>query len=152
MIIREATDADRSFIFGLSPTLIERANLPWHSDEVQRQFQDRYIEENLDEKERRQKIFIAEREGAPLGFIQVIESIDEISQEICARVPLLAVSKEAQGMDVGRKLMDEAENWAKAHGHRIIQLEVFYNNDQARVFYEKRGFHNDTIILVKPLE
>jgi len=151
MIIREATDADRSFICGLSPTLIEHAKLPWHSREVERQFQDRYIAENLDETSRRQKIYIAERDGVSLGFVQVVQSKDAISQEICARVPLLAVSKEAQGAGVGRRLMEEAKNWAKTCGYRIIQLEVFYNNDQARGFYEKQGFQNDTIIMVKPL-
>lgn len=151
MIIREATDADRSFIFGLSPTLIEGAKLAWHSDDVELQFQDRYIEASLDETEGRQVTLIAERDGVPLGFIQVIESKDEISQEVCSRVPLLAVSKEAQGAGVGRRLMEEAEGWSKKHGHRLLQLEVFSNNAQARSFYEKSGFQNETIIMVKPL-
>ena len=151
MIIREATDADRSFIFGLSPTLIEGAKLAWHSDDVELRFQDRYIETCLDETEGRHVTLIAEKDGTPLGFIQVVESKDEISQETCSRVPLLAVSKNAQGAGVGRRLMDEAEGWAKKHGHRLLQLEVFSNNAQARAFYEKSGFQNDTIIMVKPL-
>jgi|TARA_R110002096_G_scaffold436105_1_gene668081 GNAT superfamily N-acetyltransferase len=151
MIIREATDADRSFIFGLSPTLIEEAKLHWHSPEVLSQFQDRYITTCLDDTEDRQIILIAERAGVPLGFIQVVESKDEISEELCSRVPLLAVSKDAQGAGVGRRLMNEAEAWAKKQGHRLLQLEVFNNNHQARSFYEKSGFENDTIIMVKPL-
>ncbi|MBT5187605.1 MAG: GNAT family N-acetyltransferase [Kordiimonadaceae bacterium] len=151
MNIREATDGDRSFIFGLSPTLIERAKLHWHTDQVLSKFQNRYITESLDNTEGKQIILIAEKDGVALEFIQVIESKDEISEEICSRIPLLAVSKEAQGAGVGRRLMNEAEAWAKKQGHRLLQLEVFNNNDQARAFYEKNGFENDTIIMVKPL-
>lgn len=152
MIIREATDADRSFIFSLSQTLIEGANLAWHSDNVELQFQNRYTQDCLDETNAQHVTLIAERDGTPLGFIQVVESKDEISQEACSRVPLLAVSKDAQGTGVGRRLMDEAESWAKKQGHRLLQLEVFNNNTQARSFYEKSGFKNETIIMVKPLK
>ncbi|MBT7583168.1 MAG: GNAT family N-acetyltransferase, partial [Kordiimonadaceae bacterium] len=151
MIIREATYADREFIFGLSPTLIENANLAWHSDDVELQFQNRYTMESLDSTEGRHITLIVERDGVPLGVIQVVESKDEISQETCSRVPLLAVSKEAQGAGVGRRLMDEAESWAKKHGLRLLQLEVFANNEPARAFYEKSGYQNETIIMVKPL-
>jgi len=152
MIIREATDADRSFILSLSPTLTEGAKLFWHSDEVVVQFQDRYAAEALDNTQERQMTLIAETDGVPAGFIIVSESTDEISLEVCAKVPLLAVAKEFHGTGIAKKLMDEAEKWAKAHGHRLLQLEVFYNNERARAFYEKQGFHNDTIVMVKPLE
>ena len=152
MIIREATDADRTFIFSLSPTLVKEAKLPWHTSEVESQFQDRYIEESVYATDGRQIVYIAEKDSVALGFIQVVQSKDEISQEICSRVPLLAVTKEAQGMGVGRRLMEEAQMWAKTNGHRLLQLEVFYNNDQARGFYEKQGFVNETIIMVKPLD
>lgn len=151
MIIREATVADRDFIFGLAPTLIENANLSWHSDDVELQWQTRYIGETLDEKKEPKIVFIAEKDDAQLGFILVMESKDEISGEPCASVPLIAVTKDAQGMGVGRRLMDEAEKWSRDRGHRLLELEAFYNNHSARGFYESRGFQYESIIMVKPL-
>jgi GNAT superfamily N-acetyltransferase len=152
MIIRKAIAGDRDFIFTLAPTLIENANLSWHSEDIVLQWQSRYIGESLDEIKEPQIVYIAEKDGIQLGFIQIVESKDEISNEPCARVPLIAVTKDAQGVGVGRKLMDEAERWAKSRGHRLLQLEVFYNNRSARGFYEKQGFQNETNIMVKPLE
>ncbi|MCC3861862.1 GNAT family N-acetyltransferase [Pseudemcibacter aquimaris] len=152
MNIRDATDNDRDFILGLSPTLIENASLAWHSDQVEREFQDRFIEEVLDNKDVIQQILIAEDNGERLGFIQVEESEDEVSLETCAKIQLLAVTKEAQGKGVGSALMNRAVRWAKEKGFRLISLEVFANNKNARAFYEAQGFQNDTMFMVKPLD
>ncbi|MDG1707343.1 MAG: GNAT family N-acetyltransferase [Emcibacteraceae bacterium] len=152
MNIREATEGDRGFILSLAPTLIENAKLDWHSDKVLNSFQDRYIEESIDQTERPQILYIAEDDGLSLGFIHVVEITEEISQAICANISLLAVTKEAQGKGVGRTLMEQAEKWAKEKGYPILQLEVFYNNHQARGFYEAHGFMNDTIVMAKPLK
>lgn len=152
MIIREATTSDRNFIFDLSPDLIEAAQLSWHSNEVMDRFQKRYIEESIDNQDDPHVLYIAEEDQISLGFIHVIEITEEISQEKCANVTLLAVTKEARGKGVGHALMVKAEMWAKEKGYPILQLEVFYNNDNARNFYESYGFMNDTIIMAKPLK
>lgn len=152
MIIREATTSDRNFIFNLSPDLIEAAQLFWHSDEVMDRFQKRYIEESIDNQDDPHVLYIAEEDQTPLGFIHVIEITEEISQKKCANVTLLAVTKEARGKGVGHALMVKAEMWAKEKRYPILQLEVFYNNDNARNFYESDGFMNDTIVMAKPLK
>lgn len=150
--IRAAKDEDRSFIFDLSPLLAEQARLVWHSEATLRKFQDKYIADHLDGSEKGLTTLIAEMNGTACGFIIIHEGTDELSEEACTIIPLLAVSKEAQGKGVGKKLMTAAEHWALSNGHRLVQLEVFANNEQGRSFYQKQGYVEETLIMVKPLK
>lgn len=149
--IRNATKDDYDFIFSLSEMLATQAKLGWHSEETLIRFQDRYIEETLEETEGNIATFIAEVDGQPAGFIHMHEGTDELSLESITHVPLLAVSPSIQGKGLGQLLMKEAEAWAKSKGHRLVHLEVFANNVEARAFYQKQGFREETLILVKPL-
>ena len=45
--IREATERDHPFIFGLSSTLAEAAQLDWHEDDIVQNMQDNYISKML---------------------------------------------------------------------------------------------------------
>ena len=149
--VREAQKTDRAFILGLSPYLAEVAKLKWHTDIAIQKFQDDYITKMLDQSDEYHTTLIAELDGEAVGFIHVCEAKDSISDERCGTVPLLAVSPVAQGMGVGRRLMLASEEWAKNQGYRLLHLEVFYNNDNARAFYETLGFVGETIVMVKPL-
>ena len=55
-----------------------------------------------------------------------------------AFVRYLAVPDQYRGQGLGRRLMDEAEKIAKAHGYIGLWLDTF--EFQARPFYEKLGF------------
>jgi len=149
--IRNALSSDRAFIFELSPSLAEVANLAWHTDEVVQKMQDDYINEMLDKTSSSQITLIAEKSQIPLGFIYACARKDEISGEACGTVPLLAVSPSAQGMGVGLLLMKSAEIWARDQGYRLLHLEVFANNKKAHAFYQKLGFKAETLHMIKPL-
>ena len=49
IVVREAQEHDRPFIFELSPSLAEVAKLEWHTDDVVRKMHDDYISEMLAE-------------------------------------------------------------------------------------------------------
>jgi len=151
LIIRPANDADREFIFGLSPRLSEVAGLPWHSETVMQKMQNDYIAEVLDKPNTTQLTLIAELNKIALGFIHVCSHKDEISNETCGTVPLLAVSPTAQGKGVGQSLIKAAELWAKEQGYRLLHLEVFANNNKALDFYQNQGFKAETLHMIKEI-
>ncbi len=151
ILIREATDSDRAFIFELSPKLAEVAKLSWHSEETVQEFQDEYISQMLGPGKGPQITMIAEENGSSLGFIHARETKDSISEEACGTIPLLAVAPLAQGRGVGQKLMESAESWSAKQGHRLLHLEVFANNRKAQHFYSNLGFQSETLVMVKPI-
>jgi len=151
IIIKNAQEADWPFIFDLSPRLAEVAKLTWHTDDTVQKMQDNYITEMLNKKSTAQVLLIAHKSDIPLGFIHACEHKDEISAEVCGTVTLLAVSPSAQGLGIGKQLMTAAENWAKSQGYRLLHLEVFANNNNAKGFYQSMGFKPETLHMIKPL-
>jgi GNAT superfamily N-acetyltransferase len=151
IIIRAAVESDRSFIFQLSPRLAEVAVLKWHSDEVIQKMQDDYISEMLINTIVPHTTLIAEKDSIPLGFIHARSHIDSISGETCGTVPLLAVSPKAQGLGIGRALINSVELWAKGLDYRLLHLEVFAQNKGAHNFYQKQGFEAETLHMIKQL-
>jgi len=150
--VRPARDTDTVFIRSLSPALAAGAKLDWHTDAAVQAFQDAYINEMIAETSVPHITLIAEMGGTPTGFIHAREHRDDISGEACGTVPLLAVTASAQGNGIGKLLMEAAENWAKAQGYRLLHLEVFSTNNQARRFYDTLGFKPDTINMIKSLD
>ena len=63
----------------------------------------------------------------------------------------LVVAREARGRGVGTVLLAAAERWARARGYRLITLNVFLDNVDARSVYEKAGYAPETIRPVKVL-
>ncbi|MGB2129765.1 MAG: GNAT family N-acetyltransferase [Flavicella sp.] len=150
--IRETNERDHSFIFGLSSTLAEVAQLEWHDDAVVQKMQDNYISKMLAKASEPNITFIAEIDQKPMGFIHVRTHKDSISDETCGTIPLLAVCPESQGLGIGKALLQIAENWAKDLGCRLLHLEVFANNTNAKGFYKNVGFLPETLHMVKPIK
>jgi ribosomal protein S18 acetylase RimI-like enzyme len=111
--------------------------------------QDAYIDQVLNNTEQPQLTLIAEINHEAVGFIHACSHHDSISEELCATIPLLAVSTSVERCGVGSTLMKAAEEWAKAQGYRLIHLEVFANNDKAQKFYKNNGFNPETLHMVK---
>jgi ribosomal protein S18 acetylase RimI-like enzyme len=151
IVVREAQEHDRSFIFELSPSLAEVAKLEWHTDDVVRKMHDDYISEMLAETSEPNVTFIAESNNVQLGFIHVRTHKDGVSGETSGTIPLLAVAPTSQGLGVGKTLIGYAENWAKGLGCRLLHLEVFSNNRNAKGFYQNLGFQPEIIHMIKPI-
>ncbi|AZI43445.1 GNAT family N-acetyltransferase [Deinococcus psychrotolerans] len=64
----------------------------------------------------------------------------------------LALAEWAEGLGLGQILLNEAENWARAQGLKHIQLHVFATNVRARKLYERAGYSEATLGLVKVLK
>lgn len=148
----EDSDKDRIFIRGLNGRLSGVIDAPTHSKQEVEAFQDHFTATAWEVGAADGTTLVAvDKDGKQLGYIHVRESMDEIANEKCGYVALLAVVAEAEGAGVGDALLREAEQWTRRKGFRRLSLDVFASNLRGRRFYEKAGFRPETIRLIKQL-
>lgn len=71
---------------------------------------------------------------------------------VYARVVVLSVSRESQGLGAGAALVRAVEGWASARGAREIFVNSGNQRAEAHRFYASRGYTQTGIRLVKALE
>ena len=92
---------------------------------------------------RREACWIAEREGANLGCVFLVQARDEQTQapiDGVAQLRMLLVEPAARGLGLGRRLVGECERFARQAGYRRITLWTNGNLLAARGIYAAAGY------------
>jgi len=91
----------------------------------------------------REACWIAERAGANVGCVFLVQARNEASGEAVAgtaQLRLLLVEPTARGLGIGARLVDECERFARDHGYRRIVLWTKSVLVAARAIYAKAGY------------
>jgi GNAT superfamily N-acetyltransferase len=90
--------------------------------------------QNFDPK--RERCWVAERDGEIVGSVFLVRKTDEISQ-----LRLLLVEPSARGLGIGTRLVDECVRFAQRVGYKKTMLWTHAGLVAARRIYERAGFH-----------
>lgn len=83
----------------------------------------------------RERCWIAEMDGAPVGCVFVVRGDEET-----AKLRLLLVEPQARGLGLARRLIEESIRFSREAGYRRLTLWTQSILTQARALYQSRGF------------
>ncbi len=99
---------------------------------------------------------VAEDQERIVGFIvgAILSSIDEVGVISAkrGRITELYVDARSRGKDVGRLLMQRAEDYLRSAGCQFIWVEVFAPNENAHSFYRHLGYRDYDIDMIKRVD
>ena len=89
-----------------------------------------------------ENVTVAELNGEVVGFCRRGACRDQDASN-CGEVMAIYILKKAQGMGIGRALMEKALSALSASGYTQCKLWALANNEHAAGFYKKMGFTPD---------
>jgi ribosomal protein S18 acetylase RimI-like enzyme len=89
--------------------------------------------------------------GFVAGILQERKDRLDVIDSLGGRVTELYVDAAFRGQGIGTQLMRHIEEWFRASGCDVVQIEVFVPNRPARRLYEKFGYAHRDIDTMKRL-
>lgn len=84
-------------------------------------------------------VFVAEAEGAVVGWVHVLEFLS-LASDPCALIAGLVVGEPSRRRGIGRALVECAEGWARERGLSSIRLRSRESRAGAHAFYGRLGY------------
>jgi ribosomal protein S18 acetylase RimI-like enzyme len=149
--IRAAAPTDRDAILRLSERLGDFPVPSWRTAAEIAQADHHLLLQALRATAPERVLLVGESDGTVLGFVLVVEREDYFTHERLAHVEDLALDPAAEGRGLARRLMDEAEAWARGRGYGRITLNVWAQNTRAIGLYQRLGYQPETVHYIKAL-
>jgi ribosomal protein S18 acetylase RimI-like enzyme len=102
-------------------------------------------------------IYLAKHEGQTIGLIAAVieqqseEDLLEYLPSKSGRILELYVESQYRRLRVGKVLMERAEEYLRQKQCDVLRIEVFEPNTNAHGFYNKLGYHDRVIDMIKML-
>lgn len=95
--------------------------------------------------------FVAEAEGAVVGYVIVGPATSMLSPQTFGFVYDLWVAPRARRHGIARRLLGRAEAWCRDQGYGKLKLEVSARSAAARALYASEGYLDERLYLGKAL-
>ncbi len=148
--VRPFTPADHTAVLDLAPRLTVGI-APWLEREAALAAARGWLDGSIAGIGPDSAVFVAaDAQGRCVGVVSVGRQRHFTGEEY-AYIGELAVAAAMEGRGLGRTLVVAAEAWAGARGYRLLALDTGTANVRARRFYERLGYAEESIKLVKVL-
>jgi len=98
------------------------------------------------------KVFVARiGDGALAGFVWVARTHNDSTGQLEASLLSQYVAEPYRGQGLGRRLLEEAEQWARQQGLSRVSLSVGVHNTIEQRLYESLGYRVETLRMSKKL-
>jgi ribosomal protein S18 acetylase RimI-like enzyme len=151
VIVRRASELDSAAVRALVPRLVDFGPPPWRDSAEMTEADLSVIVNALTSSSDDPAIFVAEIDGQVVGFVHVRSMEDYYRRRPHGHVADLVVAQTAEGMGIGKRLLEQAEMWARGQSFDWLSIAVFEENVRALALYEKVGYRKDITRLIKQL-
>lgn len=120
-----------------------------------------FLGHEIDEKAVRKNLKTLEKSGEPplvatlgkkvVGMVGRHAMVTVHRPAPVGRIPILVVAKEAQGLKIGRMLVEAVEQWCHKQGCQIIEVTSNDRRSDAHAFYRHMGYQRSSIRFFKKL-
>jgi GNAT superfamily N-acetyltransferase len=145
--IRVARASDRDALIEMSERLREGV-APWRDPQEVRQAVIGWVRESLANADN--GAFVAERNVEVVGFVCVSER-SHFTGEVDTYIGELVVVKKAEGVGIGRALVEAAEDWGRSRGRKRVVVDTGAANAPARQFYAALGYEEEDITVSRAI-
>ena len=139
MIIRAPRDGDA----GTIASLLGQLGYPSTAEQVSARLQ------ALRRDEPSSSMWVAELDGGVVGVATAREFPGIHISEPVAWLTVLVVDEKVRGRGVGRRLVTEAEGWARGRGAKRLSLTSAVHRKEAHQFYINLGYQQTGVRLAK---
>ena len=152
-LLRPATSSDEPFLLALTSRLAAFDLPPWRTAEEIALADHGIVRHALSHPSPETSIVIAEDPpGTPVGYVFATTQNNYFTGKPQAHIEILAVAPVAERRGIGRALLDAIEGWAVGRGYGEITLNVFADNERARVVYDRLGYRAEMLRYRKALD
>ena len=85
---------------------------------------------------------LALRDGRIVGYCKMGVVDMDVDAADALELHRLYVDRDTRGSGVAQALMDDALDWARGKGAKVMYLSVWENNTRAQAFYKRYGFEH----------